>query len=517
MKPNPRHVLFHPAALRKQRTKPERLGTAALVASGLTLAFFFSTANAATRTWDGEHSTGASASRDNWTNNNNWDNNAQPLATDDVVFGSAFSSGTSIDLNGNKTVNSLTINTTTAFSLDGGDDLTLTSGQLIRNDVTGTEGDHLITANLILGANGAFNINGSGLLTISGVIQDGANLFNLTKSGTGTLVLSGGAETYNGDTIVNGGILRLGAANQLADGTGFGHLVVNNGATFDLAGFGETINGLSGSGTVDSNFNSSTTLTLGGGNASGNFSGTITDTLGTLSLTKIGDGTQILSGQNTYAGATNVNVGTLLANNGSGSATGTGAINIASGAIFGGNGTSTPTGSNGINVSGVLAPGSGVGQIGNLTLNLGSTTGSVTMAGGSSFQFELEAAGVTIASFGTSDLLTIAGAAANDFAFINNNIDFQNTGEIGFYKLFDTSSNNADTWTGLTFDGTTGEITSGLTVSNLASGLTGTLLVGTAANGGTTGDIYLHVVPEPSAALLGGVGVFFLLRRRDRK
>ena len=74
-----------------------------------------------------------------------------------------------------------------------------------------------------------------------------------------------------------------------------------------------------------------------------------------------------------------------------------------------------PTGADGINVSGVLAPGGSVNTTGNLTLNLGGTTGTVTMNGGSGFEFLLGSAGLSITSVGTSDLLTIAGAAANDF------------------------------------------------------------------------------------------------------
>ncbi len=38
----------------------------------------------ATRTWDG------GGANDNWDTVNNWDNNALPAATDDVVFGTAF-------------------------------------------------------------------------------------------------------------------------------------------------------------------------------------------------------------------------------------------------------------------------------------------------------------------------------------------------------------------------------------------------------------------------------------------
>ena len=75
--------------------------------------------------------------------------------------------------------------------------------------------------------------------------------------------------------------------------------------------------------------------------------------------------------------------------------------------------------------------------------------------------------------------------------------------------LFDTSSDNANTWTGLTVDAN-GVITAGLTVSGLTSGYSGTLIMGGNILGGTSGDIYLHVIPEPEAAMLGGIGMLVL-------
>ena len=234
---------------------------------------------------------------------------------------------------------------------------------------------------------------------------------------------------------------------------------------------------------------------------------------GSFGITKTGDNDLIFTNANSYTGLTTLNAGTLFANNASGSATGTGAISVASGATLAGSGTIAPTGSNGISVSGTLAPGGAVDTIGTLTLNMGGTTGNVVMNSGAEFEFQLGVAGLDISSFGNSDLLAIAGAAANDFAFNGNNVDFLNSGAVGFYKLFD-SDLDASTWTGLTFDSNTGVVSSGLTYSNLASGFTGNFIVGTATNGGTTGDIYFQVIPEPKAVLLGALGTLLLLRRR---
>jgi hypothetical protein len=112
---------------------------------------------------------------------------------------------------------------------------------------------------------------------------------------------------------------------------------------------------------------------------------------------------------------------------------------------------------------------------------------------------------------------------AGDFTFNGNNVNFLGTGASGYYKIFDTSSNNPNTWVGLGFDSVTGLVSSGLTYSNLSGSLSGEFMVGTASNGGTTGDVYFHTInvfdsiPEPSVALLGGIGVLFLLHRKRRE
>ena len=74
------------------------------------------------------------------------------------------------------------------------------------------------------------------------------------------------------------------------------------------------VDALTGSGTVThTNYGNDGNLTVGVNNGSGTFSGTITETSGhQTSLTKEGSGTQTLSGNNTYSGATTVNTGTLI-------------------------------------------------------------------------------------------------------------------------------------------------------------------------------------------------------------
>lgn len=329
--------------------------------------------------------------------------------------------------------------------------------------------------------------------------QQGANL---AANGGQTLKLSGNfADTAgaSAQSLIIGRINNSDLANTAGTGT------------VELSGTGSLSNGI----TFIKNGNVDPRLLLSNTSGTQTFSGIIGGSVSTASLVRNGaGGTTILSGPNTYTGTTTVTAGTLLANNTTDSGTGSGAVSVAANAFLGGTGTIKPTGTNGINVTGVLVPGGNV--VGNLTLDLGSTTGTVGMNATSGFNFDLATAATTIAlvGLGNGDRLTLAGASANDFAFNSNVINFLGTGDVGFYKLFDTNIDNSNTWTGLTFDGTTGVISSGLSFTNLTSGKTGSLLMGTAGNGGITGDIYLQVIPEPSTALLGAIGMLALLRRR---
>ena len=156
----------------------------------------------------------------------------------------------------------------------------------------------------------------------SGLVVDINSLASAATQFSVTLNNSGFANDYAGDTVVNfaasagkSATLILGQANQLPHGAGMGNVILNtNGTgvgTLNLAGFSDTINGLSGSGTVDGT-SGTPTLTFGAGNATGNnFSGIIKNTAGTLGVTKIGSGTQTLSGPNTFSGVLNVDGGTL--------------------------------------------------------------------------------------------------------------------------------------------------------------------------------------------------------------
>jgi autotransporter-associated beta strand protein len=94
---------------------------------------------------------------------------------------------------------------------------------------------------------------------------------------------------------------------------------IASGAAFDIwDGQSVIIDALTGSGTFDKvhGGNSPTSLTVGIADGSGVFSGTMKNTGGQLALTKVGTGTQTLSGTTTYTGNTTILVGTLRLGNG---------------------------------------------------------------------------------------------------------------------------------------------------------------------------------------------------------
>ena len=217
-----------------------------------------------------------------------------------------------------------------------------------------------------------FTVNNSGATIFSGVISSTGG--GLTKTGTGTLTLSG-ANTYGGDTTISAGTVKLGAAGTIPDGSGKGNVSVTG--ALDLNTFSETINGLSGAGTVDTVAGGTPTLTAGANDQTSTFSGVIQNTTGTLALTKTGAGTLTLTGANTYTGTTTISAGTLqVGNGGSSGSLGTGSVTDNSALTF--NRSGSVTVGNAISGSGSLTQaGSGT-----LILTGGNSYGATTISTG---------------------------------------------------------------------------------------------------------------------------------------
>ena len=163
-------------------------------------------------------------------------------------------------------------------------------------------------------------------------------------------------------------------------------LGVASGATFDLAGYNETVGTLAGSGTLALGTG---TLTAGGTNADYAFGGTVT---GAGDLTKVGGGTFSLLGNETMTGRLNVNAGTLML-----AGTTAGSVRVQGGTLTG---ASTIAG-NLLLSSGTLSPGISTQPVAAIQ------AGSLTVTGGTTvFDFGGMASGFT------ADLLKVTGLAS---------------------------------------------------------------------------------------------------------
>lgn len=137
---------------------------------------------------------------------------------------------------------------------------------------------------------------------IAGIIVDSSSgATTLVKNGTGTWILSG-ANTYTGNTTLNGGTLQLSGNGTLGSGS-----ITLAGGTLDLGGksLANTISSLTGGGFVNG------TITNNGGNYAFQ-DGTISAALdGTNGLAKTGSGLLALTGNNSFTGSTTISAGNL--------------------------------------------------------------------------------------------------------------------------------------------------------------------------------------------------------------
>ncbi len=253
-------------------------------------------------TWTGGGS-GAS-----WGTAGNW-GGALPLfnGTETITIGTAFTSGTTLTLDGNRNIGSLLINTTSAFTIATGTSgsLDIFSGNITRQDVAGTEATQTISAGIVLGDpagvaayTGTWSIDGSNSLNVTGNISETGGVRGITKTGAGTLILSG-TNSFSGGLTLNAGTVQISSDANLGASSGsltFGggtlkattnivgtrNIIMTGAGTFSIP-FGNT---LEESGAVSGNGNITVTgngiLILSGSGSNG--TGTTTLSSADLSL-----------------------------------------------------------------------------------------------------------------------------------------------------------------------------------------------------------------------------------------
>ncbi len=271
-----------------------------------------------------------------------------------------------------------TLTLTSANSYAGG---TFVDAGMLATDVTGALGG------------GAASVASGATLQFGGK----AELGSMSVANSGTVRLQGNASAGNA-SLANA----AGAVLAFADDATADKATVSNAAgaqvRIDQATTGVSIGTLDGAGDIALGAKA---LTLGGLNGNATLSGTIDGNGG--SIVKVGSGTLTLTGANTYTGGTSVGAGTLSVNNKSGSATGTGAVQIQSGATLAGSGSIA--GAVTVDKGGILAAGNSPGTL---------TLGALTLAGGSTLNYELGQAGVP-------------GGALNDLINVTGNLNLDGT------------------------------------------------------------------------------------------
>lgn len=346
-------------------------------------------------------------------------------------------------------------------------------------------------------------------LVVSGAIDDGASTFNLLirneAFGTGnngagnanTVTVLAGANTYGGNTQLINGLTKLdGGDNRLPVTTvlQFGLSTTNakfdmNGRNQELAGLAVTSSGTDANRDWNANelTNSSGTLSTLTLNTTSDqtFGGTLTNNVGVITgniaLIKSGSASLTLSGTNTYTGTTTVNAGTLVINGN----ISTSSTTVGNGAALAGTGTTGPLS---ISNGGTLAPGNSAGTL--------TVSGDLGLNDSSLLSFEFNPFDMTVGG-GINDLVSVAGNFTLNGLLNVSATSGSFTGlTSGSWRLFNY----------------TGTLTDNLLVLNslpsLDPGYSWDL------DSSTSGQVNLIIVPEPNAALLGGLGMLALLRRR---
>lgn len=218
----------------------------------------------------------------------------QPTLGSDVSIAGLYFTGTATGYNISPVGKTLTLTATgTSIGAETGD----TTAAAIAQDGTGTPSNTVSTAIILAPSSGSTSTMDieTGTVTLTGPISGSG--INLSKTGAGTLVISGAA-TYSGTTTIIAGTLTLDSAGsttaRLASTT---NITVNAGGTLLLANSSGT--------TSNDRINDAATMTLNGGRfntgglsehgASNNAAGIGALTLSATSIIDMGSGASIIA------------------------------------------------------------------------------------------------------------------------------------------------------------------------------------------------------------------------------
>ncbi len=296
-------------------------------------------------------------------------------------------------------------------------------GTLDLNNFNETVGSIAGAGNITLGSATLTAGNATNTL-FSGVVSGTGGL---TKAGTGTLELSG-ANTYTGTTAVSAGTVV--ASNVTALGTTAGGTTVANGATLRINNVAigaeaVTVNGagvgaagaLQGTGTASlaGNVALATASTVGATAAADTLtlSGVVS---GANALTKAGAGTVVLTGANTYTGATTINAGTVVASNATALGTLAGGTTVAAGATL--NINNVAIGTEALTLNGTLQ-GTGAASLAG-TVALGAANALNTAVAGDTLTLTGVVSGANALNKNGAGTVVLAGAANNTYTGVTN-------------------------------------------------------------------------------------------------
>ena len=227
--------------------------------------------------------------------------------------------------------------------------------------------------------------DGNGTLTVSGSAS-------VVASATTGILMGAGAFSQVAVLNLNGGQVQ---ATRVYKGSGVaaaltfnsGTLKAGPGAASDFVSGLTSVSVLPGGAVIDSN---GQTVSFGSAITDGGGGG----------LTKIGTGTLVLAGGNSYLGATAVQAGTLRVDGDTSLATG--AVSVASGATLAGSGT--VGGATTIQSGATLSPGASPGTL--------AFTGNLTFGTGGNYNWQMLSATGTAGSTSSWDLVTVGGTLA---------------------------------------------------------------------------------------------------------